>query len=139
MKWLYILVGVPAGAILAFVVGMYAASELGGEVVVLHRAAEDGSTDTVRLWIVEDGTGTWIEHGYPDAPWIRRLTRDPAVTVERNGAPRQYVASPDPGAHALYHRLRREYYGLASEIVDWMAGDADTCQGVPVRLEAVTE
>ncbi len=87
MKWPYILVGAPAGAILAFVVG----------------------------------------------------TRDPAVTVERNGALRQYVASPDPGSHALYHRLRREYYGLASEIVDWMAGDADTCQGVPVRLEAVTE
>lgn len=139
MKWLYILTGVPAGAILAFVVGMYAASELGGEVVVLHRAAEDGSTDTVRLWVVEDATGTWIEHGYPDAPWIRRLTRDPVVTVERGGKPRRYVASADLASHDLYHRLRRDEYGLASEIVDWLAGDADTCQGVPVLLEPVAE
>lgn len=138
MKWLYILIGVPAGAILAFVVGMYAASELGGEVVVLHRAAERGSTDTVRLWVVEDGTGTWIEHGDLGAAWIRRLTRDPTVTVERNGAPRRYVASVDLASHDRYHRLRREEYGLASQIVDWVAGDADTCAGVPVRLEPVS-
>ena len=135
MKWLYIPIGILAGATLAFFAAMYAASELGGEVVVLHRPSEQGSTDRVRIWIVEDGAGTWIEYGGRDAEWILRLAQDPAITVERNGALGRYRASPDPGSHALYHRLRRDKYGLASEIVDRLVGKADACPDIPVLLE----
>ena len=42
MKWLYAAVGILAGVPLLYFAAMYAASELSGEVVVLHRAAEDG-------------------------------------------------------------------------------------------------
>ena len=135
MKWLYIAIGILVGVPLLYFAAVYAASELGGEVVVLHRPSEDGSTERVRVWIVEDGTGTWIEHGSPDAAWISRLARDLAITVERNGVPRQYRASADQGSHALYHRLRRARYGFADRLVAMMAGDADACEGTPVRLE----
>ena len=135
MKWLYIAIGILVGVPLAFFAAMYAASELGGEVVVLHRQSEDGSIDRVRVWIVEDGTGTWIEHGSPDAAWISRLAHDPVITVERDGAPQRYRASADRASHALYHRLRRDKYEFAAQVVAMAAGDADACEGTPVRLE----
>ena len=135
MKWLYAAIGILAAVPLLYFVVMYAASELGGEVVVLHRAAEDGSINRVRLWIVADGSGTWIEHGSPDAAWIARLAHDPVVTVERNGVPRQYRASPDPASHALYHRLRQDRYGFADRLLEVVAGDPDACPTAPVRLE----
>lgn len=138
MKWLCILLGIPTGIALAFFALMYAASELGGEVVVLHRPAEDGSIDRVRVWIVEDTSGTWIEHGGPDAPWVARLARDPTVTIERGGVPRQYRASPDPKSCAHYHGLRQDRYGIAAQIVALGTVDAVTCIDVPVRLQAMT-
>ena len=138
MKWICIAVGVLVGLPLAFIVMMYAASELGGEVAVLHRTSADGSVDRVRVWIVEDGATAWVEHGMPDAPWIVRLPRDSTVTLERNGTPLLYRASADLESHARYHALRRQRYGFASQLVDWLGGDADTCQGTPVRLEPHT-
>ena len=137
MKWLYVLLGILTGIALAFFALMYAASELGGEVVVLHRPAEDGSIDRVRVWIVEDTSGTWIEHGGADAPWVARLASDPTVTVERGGVPRQYHASPDPESCALYHRLRQDRYGIAARIVAMGTVDAAACTDVPVRLRAM--
>ena len=137
MKWLVIAIGILVGIPLAYVVAMYGASELSGEVVVLHRTAEDGSIDRVRLWIVGDDTGTWIEHGSPDAAWITRLAEDPVVTVERHGEPRQYLAMADPASHALYHRLRAEDYGLADEIVAMSQGGTEACDATPVRLSLV--
>ena len=135
MKWLYLAIGILVGVPLAFFAAMYAASGLGGEVVVLHRTSEDGSVDRVRLWIVEDGTGTWIEHGSPDAARIARLAHDPVITVARNGTSRQYRASADRGSHALYHRLRQGRYGFADRLVAMVGGGVDACEGTPVRLE----
>ena len=135
MKWLYLAIGILVGVPLVFSATMYAASELGGEVVVLHRTSGDGSIDRVRLWIVEDGTGTWIEHGSPDAAWIARLAHDPVITVARNGTSRQYRASADRGSHALYHRLRRDRYGFADRLVAMVGGGVDACEGTPVRLD----
>ena len=135
MKWLYLAIGILVGVPLVFFAAMYAASELGGEVVVLHRQSEDGSIDRVRIWIVEDGTGTWIEHSNPDAAWISRLASDPSITVERNGTSRQYRASADPESHALYHRLRQDRYGFADRLVAMVGGGVDACEGTPVRLE----
>ena len=137
MKWLRIAIGIVLGIPLAFGTVMYAASELGGEVVVLHRTAEDGAIDRVRLWIVGDHRGTWIEHGSPGAAWITRLVEDPVVTVERDGEPRQYRASADPAAHALYHRLRAADYGVADRIVALSQGGTDACDATPVRLDPV--
>ncbi len=135
MKWLTIAIGILVGIPLAYLAVMYAASELSGEVVVLHRTAEDGSIDRVRVWIVGNRTGTWIEHGSPDAAWIARLAEDPVITVERGGEPRQYHATVDPAAHTLYHRLRAEDYELADQIVAMSQGGTEACDATPVRLD----
>ena len=138
MKWLYVAIGILVGLPLAFFGLIYAASELGGEVVVLHRPAADGSVDRVRLWIVEDEKGTWIEHGGADAVWLSQLAENPLLTVERNGAPRQYHAVTDPDACTLYQRLRREQYGWADQLVALGGGEDEACTSVPVRLEVLS-
>jgi hypothetical protein len=137
MKWLGYGIGLLIAGVALFFGLIYAASELGGEVVVLHRKAADGSTTRVRLWIVEDGERTWIEHGAPDAAWMTMLAEDPEITLERHGQVNRYRAHIDPGAHARYHALRREDYGVADQIVAWVSGDVNECEGVPVRIALV--
>ena len=136
MKWLWLAVAVVLGVPVLFFAAVYGASELGGEVVVLHRAAPDGSTDPVRVWIIDDPAGVWLEHGEADAHWIRRLADHPAVTVERGGVAAAYIATPDLAAHERYHELRRAEYGWADAVVEFATGDASQCPGVPVRIEA---
>ena len=135
MKWVGIAIAVVLGVPVLFLGVVYGASELGGEVVVLQRAAPDGSTDSVRIWIVDDDAGTWVEHGGPDAHWIARLAEDPTLTLERDGTAAVYQATPDPAAHARYHELRRAKYGWADAVVELATGAASECPGVPVRLE----
>ncbi len=137
MKWLYAGIAVLVGLPLAHFGAIYAASELGGEVVVLHRKAATGSTDKIRVWIVEDGEGTWIEHGAPDAGWITMLAQDPIITLERQGASLRYRAVADPAAHTRYHSLRREKYGFADTLIEFLTGGADGLDGAPVRIELV--
>jgi hypothetical protein len=137
MKWFFIIIGVLVAVPLVFFSGIYTASELGGEVVVLHRNSSNEPLDRVRIWIVEDTTGTWVEHGGADATWIARLKADPSVTIERNGAPATYQGQADPHAHDRYHQLRREKYGFADEVVEMASGGHDACDGIPVRLETL--
>ena len=137
MRWIGIVIAVVIGVPLLFFAAIYAASELGGEVVVLHRPAPDGSIATVRIWIVEDAEGVWIEHGSADAPWLQRLAEDATITLERDGSARVYRAVPDPMAHARYHELRQAKYGWADAFVALATGDASECAGVPVRLDSV--
>ena len=134
MKWLGILVGILLGVVVLLFGGVYAASELGGEVVVLHRKAADGSVDHVRVWIVEDDTGTWIEHGAPNHHWITTLASEPTITLERHSEARQYQAFAEPQSHAHYHKLRKEAYGVADDIVAVLGGGEAECVGVPVRI-----
>ena len=46
-----------------FFVSMLGLSEFAGEVVTLTKSGEGGETRTVRLWIVDDGSFSWVEHG----------------------------------------------------------------------------
>lgn len=137
MKWLWIGIGVGIGAPLLFFASIYAVSEVGGEVVVLDRAAEDGTTSRVRIWIVDADDASWVEHGAPDAHWVTRLSDEPTLTLERNGEKATYRAAPDPASHARYHELRKAKYGWADQYIELVAGEASECTGVPVRLERV--
>ena len=137
MKWLYYGIGIPVVGVIVFFGAIYFASEVGGEVVVLHRTSADRSVARVRLWIVEDEEHTWIEHGAPDAHWITRLTDDPMLTLERNDQTDQYHAQADPEAHDQYHTLRSAKYGFADSFVALVSGDVNTCSGVPVRIRPV--
>lgn len=134
MKPIAYVVGGIAGLIGLFVVTMFAASELGGEVVTLQRKAADGSVSRVRVWIVESESGVWIEHGAPQADWIAHLNEEPIIKLERDGAVRDYLARPDPDSHALYHTLRSEKYGLADQLVALLISN-ENCEGIPVRID----
>ncbi len=132
VAWLLaVILGVP----ILFIALVYAASELGGEVVTLSRSEANGEVSQVRVWIVDDGGKAWVEHGAPDAHWILQLSEVPQVVLTRNGEDTTYIGTPDPDAHALYHQLRRAKYGVADQIVGIMGPGAEDCDGVPVRLE----
>ena len=136
MKYLYSLIVIIVGLPLAFVGLMYGASELGGEVVTLQRANSDGTRSDVRIWIVSQGDTEWIEHGDKQAHWINQLTTSPRLSLTRHGETRDYLATPDPDSHALYHQLRQQKYGWADSLVALLVGGgSDDCAGVPVRLE----
>ena len=134
MKWIAIVAAVLLALPVGFIGAVYAASELGGEVVVLHRPAADG-TSTVRIWIVEDETGTWIEHGGADPSWMHRLAQDPTLEIERGGETISFRAAEDPASHARYHALRQAKYGWADDFVALASGDPAECDGVPLRLD----
>ncbi|MAJ58579.1 MAG: hypothetical protein CBC48_00765 [bacterium TMED88] len=124
---------------LIFLAVIYGASELGGEVVVLHRIRDPGAPaneiDRVRVWIVEDDQVAWIEHGDAQSAWISALSQDPVIRIERAGKLGSYRASADPSAHDHYHTLRRERYGWADVLIGWVSGGAASCEGIPVRIE----
>ena len=128
MKWIYSVIAVLVGVPLVFFASIYVASEVGGEVVVLHRTAADGSVDRVRVWIVDDGEQALIEHGAPDAAWITRLADDPVITLERDGVLGRYHAVADPEARSLYHTKRREKYGWAHRYVALVSGDPSSAR-----------
>ncbi len=134
---MYWVLGAVVGIPTLFLATMYAASELGGEVVTLDRTEANGEVSRVRIWIVDSDGMSWVEHGEPDAPWIARLSDAPNVVLARGGRTSPYAATPDPDAHDLYHRLRREKYGFADQVIAALLGSAEDCPGVPVRLQIV--
>lgn len=137
MKAMYWLLGIVLGVPALLLLVMYAASELGGEVVTLDRAEEDGDVSQVRIWIVDKNSMSWIEHGEAESFWITQLPESSNVVLSREGRTTSYVGTPDRNSHDLYHQLRREKYGWADRVVALFVGGAAECQGVPVRLQAI--
>ena len=72
-----IIIGLP----LLFFILLYGASELGGEVITPQRTNSDGSSGHIRIWIVDLGDSSWIEHGDHQAYWITQLSESPKVTL----------------------------------------------------------
>ena len=128
-------------AISIFYVSLYfAASELGGEVVQLIRNDPEGSTKSIRVWIVDARDQAWIEHGDTNSFWVKRLSSEPEVSLIRGGAEIKYTAVTDIGSHEIYHDLRREKYGIADRIIELLsfgAAHRNNCTGIPVRLDPV--
>ena len=116
---------------------VYVASELGGEVVVLHRQLPDGSISPVRVWIVDDNGHSWIEHGDRTAHWMSLLGSEPRLTLERDGLSVEYAAQSDPAGHARYHQLRAQKYGWADAYIAMFSGDAAKCEAIPVMLQTL--
>lgn len=135
MKVIYWLVGIVVGIPLFLLTVIYGASELGGEVVTLERSEPGGETNSVRIWIVDDGDTSLIEHGDAESFWIKRLVNFPKLKLNRGDKFANYVGIADLEFHDLYHTLRREKYGWADQVVAFFSGDALKCQGVPVRLQ----
>jgi hypothetical protein len=97
----------------------------------LRTQRPDGSWQSTRLWIVDDGPVAWLHSG--GAAWRARFVGDPVVEVVRNGHVVRYRAHAVPGAHPHIDGLLRRKYGAADRWVRFIApDDADT---LAVRLD----
>lgn len=105
--------------------------EVGREVVTLRTRDADGRMRETRLWIVDDGTASWLHSG--GARWRERFAGDPIVEVERGGVTRRYQSYPTPGPHPRVDELLREKYGFADRWVRLIAPCGEDT--LPVRLE----
>ena len=134
MKIIYGLIVIVVGVPLLLFGSIFAASELGGEVVTLQRVEDNGDVSQIRIWIVDDGDTAYIEHGAPDAYWMRQLAASRSITLSRNGQAQQFVATAAPESHQLYHDLRRQKYTWADQFIGLFSGGEHNCGGVPVKL-----
>ena len=73
MKYVYWFLGLLVGIPVLLIGIPIAASELGGEVVTLERAEEDGESSRIRIWIVDNDGESWIEHGDSESYWMNHL------------------------------------------------------------------
>ena len=136
LKLVIILIGIA----IVYGVLMFRLSELGGEVVILVRPEADQSNKNIRVWIVDADNKSWIEHGDSESYWIQGLVNDSGIFIIREGKEQKYLAFDDRDSHDVYHKLRREKYGLADKMLDILSFGStskENCEGIPVRLEKI--
>ena len=136
LKPVIILIGIA----IVYGVLMFSLSELGGEVVILVRPEADQSNKNIRVWIVDADNKSWIEHGDSESYWIQGLVNDSGIFIIREGKEQKYLAFDDRDSHDVYHKLRREKYGLADKMLDILSFGAtskENCEGISVRLEKI--
>ncbi len=117
-----------------FVGAVLAASELGGEVVVLHTRDAGGADRSTHLWVVDDAGSAWLRSGVPTSSWFVRLEASPEVSVERGGRAERYRAVPVRSAEACdrVHALMRQKYGWADRLI---GATRDGVASIAVKLE----
>jgi hypothetical protein len=120
-----------------FLVIVFGASELGGELVTLHTRDASGADKTTHLWVVDDAGFAWLRAGKPTSGWLVRMEANPDVTVERGGMTYHFKAVPvhEPVVRDRIHALMREKYPFADRVISLLR---DPNGSVPVRLEPVT-
>jgi len=119
-------------ALTALLVGAhFSLIEIGREVATLRTQRPDGTWQSTRLWIVDDGGSAWLHSA--GAAWAQRFEGDPVVEVVRGGNVVRYRAHPVPGPHPRIDALLREKYGIADRWVRFIAPDGD--QVLVVRLD----
>ena len=131
MRRLAVVLAVIVAFCIAYVLAHWALIEIGREVIVLRtQEPDDGWLDT-RLWIVDEGSVSWLHGG--DSRWMHNLTARPIVEIERGGETHRYRAQPAPGPHPRLHELLRAKYGVADRWVRFVGPDRDST--TPVRLD----
>ena len=85
MRFFYTLLSAVLGAGGLFVIIIYSASELGGEVVTLVKQTSAGDYSNVRVWIVDRDDDAWIEHGEQGDFWLEQLFERPQLQLVRWG------------------------------------------------------
>ena len=75
-------------------VGLFVASEYGGEVVELDTYDARGNRFTTPLWVVDLHGEPWLRAGDPESAWLQRMRRNPEVEVhlKRDGQRTAYLA-----------------------------------------------
>lgn len=135
IKMIFWGIGITLSVPILYLVVLYGASELGGEVVILDRPEVSGEESQVRIWIVDQGGTSWIEHGDAESFYLSTLTESSRVILTRNGETLSYVGKQDDDAHDLYHKLRLEKYSWADQLIALLTRGKTACEGVPVRLQ----
>ncbi len=122
------------GVIAVLAAGVYALSEYGGEVVILHTTTDDGKEKATHLWIVDDAGFAWLRAGQPESRWYQRLLARPRVELVRAGETRAYRANvvSTAAARELINRLIAEKYGVAETIISLIHDEDEV---TPIRLE----
>lgn len=106
-----------------------------GEVVVLRITDAAGATHETRLWVVDDGSHSWLRSGSPAAKWFVLLEQRPDVEVVRGEEVQAVRAVPEAGARARINDLMRAKYGWADAYIGALFGRDDA---VPIRLDPRT-
>jgi hypothetical protein len=118
--------------VLLFAGAIFAASELGGEVVELTTYDPEGRSYPTSVWIVEDHEQLWLRAGDSGSAWFLRLEQTPEVEVERDGVRRAYTAVPMPRQRDRINPEFAEKYGWADRLIGTMRDDSAT---TPIRLD----
>ncbi len=134
MKHVARIVGALLALAVLFVASIFAASEMGREVVSVTTWEADGTPVETRLWVVEDEGYSWLRAGVPTSSWLLRIEDNPKVHVGRGDAVLDLRAVPvrDPERRDRIHALMREKYGWTDA---WISLIRDGSQSVAVRLE----
>ena len=135
MRLLLRLVALAVSLVVLFFVAIFAASELGGENVVLETHDGAGMKST-HLWVVDDAGHAWLRAGVPTSGWLQRIEANPDVFVTRKGQKYHFTAVPvhDPATRDRIHALMRQNYPFADRLVSLIR---DGTKSVPVRLDEV--
>ena len=113
--------------------GLLLASE-SGEVVVLTTTSDDGPVQS-RTWIIDHMNSQWLR-GSPASGWVRRISENPTLSMERKGQSASYIATFIAEEISTINRLSKEKYGWADLYVRTIFPVAD---GVAIRLDPVGE
>jgi hypothetical protein len=135
MRRLRIAFAAIAGLCVGYVLLHWALIETGREVIVLRTEETDGGWLESRLWIVDDGSVSWL-HGDRGSRWMRNLEARPIVEVNRGKGVNRYRATPVPGPHPRLHELLRAKYGIADRWVRFVGPDTEAT--TPVRLDGLS-
>jgi hypothetical protein len=131
MKRFAIALAALAGVCAAYLLAHWALIEIGREVIVLRTQEADGGWLESRLWVVDDGSSSWLHGG--DSRWMRNLRARPVVEIERAGQTHRFRAEPVPGLHPRLHELLRAKYGVADRWVRFIGPDNESTTAVRLR------
>src|SRR5262245_37816294 len=88
MKRFAIALSATASILVFYGTAHWALIEIGREVIVLRTEESDGTWLETRLWIVDDGTTSWLHGG--NSRWMHNLQARPIVEIVRNGETHRY-------------------------------------------------
>lgn len=127
-KWL---IGLLLTSPLWFGVALFAASEHGGEVVVLETFDLNGNGLETKLWVVDLHGEPWLRAGRGGATWVRRIEINPSVRLTRADTRTAYLAQLSPRDVDRVNARMREKYGWADQLISLIHDDAAV---MPIRL-----
>lgn len=128
VKWI---LGLLMTSPLWFGVAVYAASEYGGETVVLETFDLHGGALETKLWVVDIHGEPWLRAGRGDSTWVKRIENNPNIRLTRAGVQTLYRALPSERDVDRVNYRMREKYGYADQLISLIHDEAAV---VPIRL-----